>query len=901
MKNFNKKNIIVVFSLLFVTGCGFWSNFKTYFNTYYNANELFLEAETEVKALRKKMFNFEEEKISNNISKKFDEVIEKTSAIMQYNKDSDYFEDALLMTGKSFYYQQNYSRALRKFAELEIIPESEMALENSLWIGKTHFQLRDFKKALNKLDEVKVNALEEDNQEILEEVYKSKIGYFLYEKDYQTATNEIKEFLETDISDELRAEVLYELGFLYVQLEDFQEAEKALVQVEDYSPTPETEFKSRFELAKIQKNFGNTEKSLELLNELRDEGKFADNLDKIDLEIGKINYEIGNIELALDSFTEVDTSFTKTEAGGIACFYRAEIIENHIHDYDSALAFYKKTISSTATQEFKDKAKSKSIVLEKYLAFKKEIAKLDQDYQYLTNEERFIKDSLDYVQQLRLDSAKISSQGEQNVRGGGRNPKPTTLKIIKPVRPKISVDSVHALKSKQYFELANLFFTELNFPDSAFIYYKLSLEEKEENPNQAQTYYALGSYYLTINEKAKADSMFTLVFEKFPFNRLRNEAAKHIGKPLYDFDKDPVEEEYTIAEEMFYNSDYKNAVNNLFNIYKNHPNSIYASKSLYTIGYILENNLNMPDSAASIYDTLSTKYKTTDYAKSIQTKLNGHKLEQKRLGTIQDSIKKVNEPLIDKTKITKIDSTNQQNQIVNEKDEIVNKALVDKNKNINADTTKRIAEDKIDEEIGLKQKQINLNKNVIEENIDSTIIVKEKLFENKENQEEKINKKEFNVDSLNNLNKNGVIENIDVKQNIVDTSKNLIEQKIDTNELNKKVNEVTDKLKVDVVDNDTTKIEKNNLLNNVKIISDLKIVEPDIYTDGNSYFAQVSSWKSKEIAENEIKKLTTQEYNAFIFEEFISEIKTAYFKVRVGPYSTLESAKEVLKKLSSKH
>ncbi|MBK8945288.1 MAG: SPOR domain-containing protein [Ignavibacteriae bacterium] len=741
MNKLNKKNIALIFVTLFATSCGFWTNFKTYFNTYYNANELFIEAETEVLELRKKLFSFEEVKVPSNIIKKFDEVIEKTSAIMQYHKDSDYFEDAILMTGKSFYYQQNYSRALRKFVELESIPESELSLENSLWIGKTQLQLREFKKSLNKLDEVKLKALEDEDQIILEEVFKTKIGYYLYEKDYQTASNEIKEFLATEISDELRAEVLYELGTLYVLLEDFQEAEKALVQVEEYSPTPETEFKSRFELAKIQKDFGNTEKSLELLNELRDEGKFADNLDKIDLEIGKINYEIGNIESALDNFTEVDTSFTKTEAGGIAGFYRAEIIENYIHDYDSSLVLYKKTTSSLATQEIKEKAKSKSIVLEKYLTYKKEIAKLDRDFQYLTNEERFIKDSLDYVQLLRLDSSRTQNQNQGNVRGGNRNAKQTTLKIPKPIRPKISVDSIHALNSKQYFELANLFFTELNFPDSAYIYYKLSLDEKEENPNQAQTYYAIGSYYQTINQKAKADSMFTLVFEKFPFNRLRNEAAKHLGKPLYDFDKDPVEEQYTIAAEMYYKSDFKNALKNLFNIYKNHPNSIYASKSLYTIGYILENNLNMPDSAASIYDTLSTKYKTTEYAKSIQAKLNGHKLS-KTENTNNVKTKKISSdtlktnPVIIETEIenkTEIDEVLQMQDEQKNFDEI-EKVKVDE-KNINFDSKGEI----IENEITKKDSIIELNENVINDKSEDSIfdltkipVVSRDIYKNEE-------------------------------------------------------------------------------------------------------------------------------------------------------------------------
>jgi tetratricopeptide (TPR) repeat protein len=654
MKKIIQNNIlrsnIFIFSLILISGCGFWGNFKTYFNTYYNANKIFTETEAEIKTAQTKLFYFEEDKITQPQSKKFDEVIEKTSAIMQYNKDSGYFEDAILMTGKSFYYQQNYSRALRKFNELAAIPESELALENNLWIAKTHLQLRDFTKAMTKFDEVKKTAIAENDQDILNEVFKSKIGYLIYDEDYEEATSEIKAFLATDISNELRSGILYELGVLYVKLENYKDAESTFMQTQDYSPTPEIEFSSRFELAKLQKVTGNNEKSLEFLDGLRNEDKFADSLDRIDLAIGKIKYESGDIDGAYDNFTDVDTTFKNTEASGIASFYRAEILENYFHNYDSSLTLYKNSMNSKATQDIKEKAKNKTIIINKYLDIHNQLKKLEKDYEYITDNQSYIKDSIDYVDQVRIDSVKRAEETEQNVRTDKRVVKKNAPKFIKPVRPKISVDSIHVLNCKSYFELANLFFTEFNIPDSAYKYYKLSLAEKEENPNQAQTYYALGNYYLFKKDKPKADSMFTLVYEKFPFNPIRNEAAKQIGKPLYDFNKDPVEDEYSVAENLFDSENYKKAVAKLFEIYKNHPSSIYASKSLYTIGYILENKLDLPDSAASIYDTLFTKYRNTDYTKAILVKLNGHKQKVLKEKAVQDSILNANKLKLENSK-----------------------------------------------------------------------------------------------------------------------------------------------------------------------------------------------------------------------------------------------------------
>ncbi len=653
LKKYVSVAILFVISLSLNTGCGFWANFKTYFNTYYNANKIFLETEEKIISSQENLFFFEEKKIPTNLSKSLDEVIEKTSSIMQYYNESDYVEDALLMTGKCFYYQQNYSRALRKFIELEAFPESNLALENKLWIAKTHMQLREFDQGLAKLDEVQEIAIEEDETEILTSVFKVRIGYLLHEKSYEVATKEIHLFVESDISDELRAEVWYELGLVNMLIKSFSDAESSFTQVLEYSPTPNIEFNSYFELAKLKKEMGEIDDSYSQFLSLKEKDKYSDSWHKIELELAKIDYERGEYEDAFDQFVEIDLNYPKSESSGIANYFSAEILEMHFQDYDSSLTLYKKAMTSSTNLEYKEKARNRSLLLDKYLNLHKEIQKLAKTYDYITNNESFIQDSLEYAEQARLDSIQKASEPTQNVRSEQRSVQKVENKLLKPIRPTIGVDSVQALNSRYYFELANLFFTEFNYPDSAKNYYEMSLSEQEENPNQAQTYFALGNYYLVKNDTTKADSMFTTVYEKFPFNPIRNEAAKHIGKPIYDFNKDPVEDDYSRAEQLYYDSKYKMAIPELFDIYKKHPNSIYASKALYTIGYILENDLNMPDSAASIYDTLNTKYRTTDYAKSILIKLTGHKQEKTRLAVVRDSIDKANNKLIEDSKVIK--------------------------------------------------------------------------------------------------------------------------------------------------------------------------------------------------------------------------------------------------------
>ena len=130
-------------------GCSVWENFTAYYNTYFNASAAFEEAEESIIEQKKELFAFKEEKISNSTNELLNKVIEKCSRILQFYEESSYVEDALFMTGKSFYYQQNYAKALRKFRELEVIPDSDLQLENKFWVGKTELQMRNFDEGSN--------------------------------------------------------------------------------------------------------------------------------------------------------------------------------------------------------------------------------------------------------------------------------------------------------------------------------------------------------------------------------------------------------------------------------------------------------------------------------------------------------------------------------------------------------------------------------------------------------------------------------------------------------------------------------------------------------------------------------------------------------------------------------
>jgi cell division septation protein DedD len=302
--------------------------------------------------------------------------------------------------------------------------------------------------------------------------------------------------------------------------------------------------------------------------------------------------------------------------------------------------------------------------------------------------------------------------------------------------------------------------------------------------------------------------MFTIIYDKFQFDPIRNEAAKQIGKPLYDFDKDPVEEEYAKAETIYYSKNYNKAIKSLFDIYEKHPKSIYASKSLYTIGYILENDLDKPDSAVSIYTLLQDNFRTSEYAKAIQVKLTGYK---------QEEIK------------SKLE------------EEKANKAI--------SETDNKIPENVEANKIETPPSQPN----------------KVEILGNIESEEEQNQLIEENEDSQKTIENNIEIESPQITK---DSSAAPIE------------NKSIDLSKVVPVEKTTEKI---NFVG----------VSQDIYKNDKGYYVQVSSWKNKNIAEDEVKKLLDKKYSAFIHETYVESKKAIYYRVKVGPVNSFQAAKNI--------
>ena len=716
---------LFLFPVIFLFGCGIWGDFTTYFNLYYNTSDIFNQAEDAINSQKQDLFSTEETTVPGSAVQLLNKVIEKASQILQFHSESAYVDDALLMLGKSFYYQKSYLKANREFQELLATqPNSSLVLETKLWMGKTDIKLKNYDDALTTLETVRKQGIDEGKSNIVVDAYIEEIKYKLIQQDYSGAISSSKELLNISKDDEINAEIVYEMGKLYNLLNDPQNAILAFQQVFEYSPTYDIEFGAKLELGKAYRDADQPEKAIDIFTDMKSGQNYSDSFDQIDLEIGITQVDLKNYNTAFSYFRMVDTGYTNSKSAGLAKYQLGELYQYHFFDYDSASYYYSKAVASLLPTEYVLTANEKIQRFRKYKTLKDNITQNYKRLEYAENPDAFIKDSIAYFSDtLKNENETNTTTSEPNLsrdnsRGRmdrrfselnkAQTPEQTSPntntsisnspnnKGIPPIRPNISADSIKSLIVQNLFELGNLFFTEFNLPDSAYFYYSNILNDYPQSEYQARTMYALGSYYQTENENLKADSLFNIVYNNYKNESIVNAAANKLNKPLIDLNYDPAVELYDNAEKKLMNRSYEESLHGFYDIYKNYPQSSMAPKALYASGWILENQLDLPDSAALFYDTLTAKYPRTVYAAKISSQLSYYNQEKERIKkAYEDSLRLVEKVKMDSLKTDSLKNVNHilsTGTVPSDTTEVLKRSLEN---SIKTDSVKAINESKI--------------------------------------------------------------------------------------------------------------------------------------------------------------------------------------------------------------
>ncbi|MCX7929243.1 MAG: tetratricopeptide repeat protein [Chlorobi bacterium] len=581
------RSVMLLLAIVLLAGCRLWDNTTTYFNTYYNIKRLETEITDEFRyhdefakppkprvvvplepdivlerpAVGALPAYLDQLVIKTNklqpVRVKVDSIIIKGSKILATHGQSDFVDGTLYAMAMAYFYRSEWLPSNIKCQELIVqFPQSSYSPDAHLLSAKNYLIQRNLPKAEQMLSRTVDIAWERLRYDVLSEAFRLQAELAIEQGNLDRAVRPYRQAVAQCPDESQRAIWQVDMGLLLYRLGRYDAAERELAIVEEYSPDNLRLFECRYYRALSLSRRGRFAEAEKLLDDLESQRRFDDYV--------KAGYITGaRMELLrlaqrtaeLDSLERISTQqATASDAILVANFERG-LEYFRTKEYDKAIKYF--ATARVRRSPVFDGAKRLFDLLNIRV----------QKLQQLT--------------QMALSTD----------------------------------DSTRRVRAYTQFELGRTH-QELGNSDSAAYWYRSAIEEASLSDSaRAQYLYALARLE-EIRQPRVADSLLMIVFEQYPFTDYGREAKQRLGFTDYAI-ADTAAELLSSGEHLRRAQNFRLALSQLSKVAEHYPNTPYAPRALYLIGWTWENDLHNNDSALYYYTRLVRYYPTSEYAKDI--------------------------------------------------------------------------------------------------------------------------------------------------------------------------------------------------------------------------------------------------------------------------------------------
>lgn len=631
-----RRFILLVSFPFILSGCSVGDFLGAYFNTFYNAQKTFNEAEREVLNTGVTVATSRTEKaflapfdVPPPTKAKFTTVIEKCSKLLQYHPESKLVDDALLMIGKSYYYQNEYQSAERKFKELlSTHPESDLIYETKLLLANTYYKNNDKPTAAVTAKELLDEAKKEELDGIVAKTAILLAHIEFENRNYAEALGYYRMAAELSETSEERSGAYRAVAEMYMQQEKYKDAADAFIMSGEVSSEYLDAYRGQIGEARMLSRIGRHEESLTLLDNLSRNANYREFLGEVNLEIGNVYRNQNDFPSAEEQYRYVDTAYARTEVASLS-HYQLGLLYERERNYDSARVAYEKGKAEFPQAEVTVALVKRSEALNKYILHRTEIVKYDSIRRFLllppdtTKTIVAVPDSTKRIVAMTDSTKHDSTKSLAHV---------DSMEVKVPSVPPLSMDTVQARLAYNQLELASLFYASIGVLDSASYWYKQLLKDYPKSPYAPRALYTLAQIYSqdSTDSRAKVDSLHREIVQRFPDSEFAVESRRYLKIPEPKKRVDPKETSYAIAEALVKRGEVTAALKSLKAIADVDSTSPYAAKAQYAIGWIYENVKPNPDSSIASYQKLLKRFPQSAYASAVQPKLAEVELQKQQ-------------------------------------------------------------------------------------------------------------------------------------------------------------------------------------------------------------------------------------------------------------------------------
>lgn len=306
--------LIILLASLGLAGCktpdfigNRYNNFTAYYNTFYNAERQFKSGYENLDRFdetidRERYLTLFVRTTGSSAAREFEQAVIKSADLLRNHPSSKWVDDALMLIGKSYFYQENYVGALQKFSE---VVEMGTGLQDEalFWLSRTLITSGSFDEALENL--TAAMAQEDADREWVAQ-YNLLLAELSIKQDlFEDAAGHLNAALDDLKDKELAARTAFLLGQVNEKLERWDEAVASYRNVRNYRAPYELDYAARFSAVRVDGRHVNPDRALSEVRKLeRDDKNFA--------KTGELRYlrarvlqEIGREDEAFNIYDEL--------------------------------------------------------------------------------------------------------------------------------------------------------------------------------------------------------------------------------------------------------------------------------------------------------------------------------------------------------------------------------------------------------------------------------------------------------------------------------------------------------------------------------------------------------------------------------------------------------------------
>jgi tetratricopeptide (TPR) repeat protein len=566
-----------------------------YFNMYFNAKKSFNDAE-------------DKRKINNKIDKVlYENSIKELSKILEFYPNSKWVDDALLMMGQSYYRQEKYDKAKRKYVEiLTNYPNSDLRNKTKVLLAEVEIAMNNYDAASELIETIKISDIDIDPLDLK----KLNAELSLSLKDTTKALNLYLEAVNESQSPGEKIIFLEKASLLAEEVKDYKSSAKIYKQLINNVESREKKFKYTLKYSNALEKKGYTDSALVIIENILSNEEYDEYSLEGDIKLGELYYSLGEYQKSYDKLDEILRTNKKNRDNGPflseTAFYIGEYyfnykkdLENAITMYDSAGYYDRNNIS------YKEAAERKRTITE-FQRMKKKIPALEVKVDSLNSKLSRIDKKLEGLK----DSVTFD--------------KKSNLKIQKKTLTKdLSKQTKEMVKSKML--LAEKYLYDILLPDSAEVYLR-SVSRFKGLPHISSKALLMLFKMDTIKYIGFPDS----ILNDYPNTLASNAIRKDRGLELITVIEDSAKFYFNIASDLFLDSLYVEAIDEYMIIANKFEDSPIAPKIMKAAALMAENYIIDLEKAVDIYTELKQKYPRTPYSNFASTKLTLDSSQQRR-------------------------------------------------------------------------------------------------------------------------------------------------------------------------------------------------------------------------------------------------------------------------------